>query len=49
MQDQLSPKYIRLYKVIEKLNPVAYRLDLFVELEHVHNLFHILQWCQSIY
>jgi len=25
------------------LNPVAYRLDLPVELEHVHNVFHISQ------
>ena len=43
MQGKLSARYIGLYEVIEKLNPVAYQLELPVELEHVHNVFHILQ------
>ena len=30
-------------EIIEKLNLVAYRFDLLVELEHVHNVFHISQ------
>ena len=25
------------------LNPIAYRLGLLVELEHVHNMFHVSQ------
>ena len=29
--------------MIEKLNLVAYRLDLLVKLEHVHNVFHVSQ------
>ena len=43
MQGKLSPRYIGPYEIIEKLNPVTYRLDLSVELEHVHNVFHISQ------
>ena len=39
----MSPRYIRPYEIIEKLNPVAYRLDLLVNLKHVHNIFHISQ------
>ena len=31
------------YEIIEKLNPVAYWLDLPVELEHVIHVFHISQ------
>ena len=40
---KLSPRYIGLYEVVERLNPIGYRLDLPVELEHVHNVFHISQ------
>ena len=43
VRGKLSPRYIRPHEIIEKLNPVAYRLDLPVELEHVHNAFHISQ------
>ena len=40
---KLSPRYIGPYEIIEKLNLVAYCLDLMVKLEHVHNVFHIFQ------
>jgi len=43
VRGKLSPRYIGPYEIIEKLNPVAYRLDLPVELEDVHNLLHIAQ------
>ena len=43
VRGKLSPRYIRPYEIIEKLNPVAYRLDLPVELERMHNVFHISQ------
>ena len=43
VRGKLSPRYIGPYEIIDKLNPVAYRLDLPVELEHVHNVFHISQ------
>ena len=39
----MSPRYIGPYDITEKLNPVAYRLDLPLELEHVHNVFHVSQ------
>jgi len=41
VRGKLSPRYIRPYEIIEKLNPMAYGLDLPLELEHVHNVFHI--------
>jgi len=31
LQGKLSPRYIRLYKIINKLNPVAYQLDMCVD------------------
>jgi len=43
VRGKLSPRYVRPYEVIEKLNPVGYRLDLLVGLEHMHNVFHIFQ------
>jgi len=39
----LSPRYIEPYEIIERLNPITYRLDLPIELEHVQNVFHISQ------
>ena len=38
---KLSPRFIRPYKVIEKVGPVAYRLALPPELEKIHNVFHV--------
>jgi len=43
LMGKLNPRYIGPYEYIEKLNPVAYRLDLPTELEHVHNVFYISQ------
>jgi len=40
---KLSPSYIGSYEIIEKLNPITYRLDLPIDLEHIHNMFHISQ------
>jgi len=40
---KLSPGYIGLYEIIKKLNPTAYLLDLPIELEHMHNVFHVSQ------
>jgi len=40
---KLSPTYIGPYEIIEKLNPIAYHLDLPIELGHVHNVFYISQ------
>jgi len=43
LRGKLRPRYIGPYEIIEKLNPVAYRLDLPIEFKHVHNVFHISQ------
>ena len=37
----LSPRFIGSYEVIEKVGPVAYRLALSLELENIHNVFHV--------
>ena len=38
---KLSPKFIGAYEVIEKVGPVAYRLALPLDLEKIHNVFHV--------
>ena len=38
---KLKPRYIRPYKIIAIVGPVAYRLDLPLELSKVHNVFHV--------
>ena len=39
---KLSPRFIGPYEVIEKVGPVAYRLNLPPELEKIHNVFQVL-------
>ena len=41
MRGKLRSRGIGPYEIIEKLNAIAYQLDLPVELKHLHNLFHI--------
>ena len=43
IRGKLSIRYIGPFEIIEKLNPIAQRLDLLVELEHVDNVFHTSQ------
>ena len=38
---KLSPRYIGPFEIVERIGPVAYRLDLSEELSRVHNGFHI--------
>ena len=38
---KLSPRFIGLYEVIEKVGPVAYRLALPPDTEKIHNVFHV--------
>ncbi|GKF27388.1 hypothetical protein Tco_0083282, partial [Tanacetum coccineum] len=38
---KLNPRYIGPFRIIERIGPVAYRLDLPQELSRVHNVFHI--------
>ena len=38
---KLSPRFIGSYEVIGKVGPVAYQLALPLELEKIHNVFHV--------
>ena len=38
---KLSPRYIGPFEIVERIGPVAYRLDLSKDLSRVHNVFHI--------
>nr|GEU47086.1 putative reverse transcriptase domain-containing protein [Tanacetum cinerariifolium] len=38
---KLNPRYIRPFKILERIGPVAYKLELPEELSNVHNTFYI--------
>ncbi|GJS32629.1 putative reverse transcriptase domain-containing protein [Tanacetum coccineum] len=38
---KLNPRYVRPFKVIERVGSVAYKLELLEELSRVHNTFHV--------
>ena len=38
---KLNPRYIGPFKILERIGPVAYILDLSVEFSRVYNVFHI--------
>lgn len=42
--ENLSPKYVRPYKIIWSIDTEAYELDMPLELEAVHLLFHVSMW-----
>ncbi|GJY72106.1 hypothetical protein Tco_0475809 [Tanacetum coccineum] len=48
-QEKLNPRYVRPFKVLEKVGTVAYKLELPQELSRVHNTFHVskLKRCYS--
>ncbi|GKD10689.1 putative reverse transcriptase domain-containing protein [Tanacetum coccineum] len=48
-QGKLNPRYIKPFKILERISPVAYKLELSEELSNVHNTFHIsnLKKCLS--
>ncbi|GKF41660.1 hypothetical protein Tco_0125002, partial [Tanacetum coccineum] len=38
---KLSPRYIGSFKIIERIGPVAYKLELPEKLRGIHNMFHV--------
>ncbi|GJS04794.1 putative reverse transcriptase domain-containing protein [Tanacetum coccineum] len=40
-REKLNPRYIRPFKVLEKVRTVAYKLELPEELSRIHNTFHV--------
>ncbi|GJX11556.1 hypothetical protein Tco_0201415 [Tanacetum coccineum] len=38
---KLNPRYVRPFKVLEKVGSLAYKLELLEELSRVHNTFHV--------
>ena len=38
---KLNPRYIGLFRILERIGPVAYRLKLHSELSRIHNVFHV--------
>nr|GEX19397.1 putative reverse transcriptase domain-containing protein [Tanacetum cinerariifolium] len=48
-QEKLNPWYIRPFKILERIGPVAYKLELPEELSNTHSTFHIsnLKKCLS--
>ena len=45
---KLNPRYIGPFEIVERIGPVAYRLDLPEEFSRVHNVFHISMLCKYI-
>nr|GEZ11616.1 putative reverse transcriptase domain-containing protein [Tanacetum cinerariifolium]GEZ11618.1 putative reverse transcriptase domain-containing protein [Tanacetum cinerariifolium]GEZ11619.1 putative reverse transcriptase domain-containing protein [Tanacetum cinerariifolium] len=41
-REKLSPHYIRPFKILARVGPVAYTLELSEELKGIHNMFHVL-------
>ncbi|MEX5618488.1 hypothetical protein ABFV55_27835, partial [Pseudomonas syringae] len=40
-KEKLSPRFIGLFKIIQKVGEVAYKLELPENMKGVHNVFHV--------
>ncbi|GJV50230.1 putative reverse transcriptase domain-containing protein [Tanacetum coccineum] len=40
-KEKLAPRFVGPFEIIERIDPVAYRLDLLEELDSVHDMFHL--------
>ena len=38
---KLNPRFIGPFRILERIGPVAYRLELSPELSRIHNVFHV--------
>ena len=38
---KLNPRYIGPFRILERIEPVAYRLELPLKLSHIYNVFHV--------
>ena len=38
---KLNPRYIGPFRIFERIRPVAYRLELPLELSQIHNVFYV--------
>ncbi|XP_076960632.1 uncharacterized protein LOC143637047 [Bidens hawaiensis] len=38
---KLSPRFVRPFKIVERIGPVAYRLELPGEMQGIHDVFHV--------
>ncbi|GJW91395.1 hypothetical protein Tco_0168948 [Tanacetum coccineum] len=45
---KLAPRFVGPFEIIEKVGPVAYRLDLPEELDGIHDTFHVLNLKKSL-
>lgn len=43
---KITPKFISLVEILEKINKVAYRLALLICMDHIYNEFHVLLLCK---
>ena len=45
---KLNPRYIGPFRIVERIWPVAYCLELPPELSHIHNVFHVSMLRKSV-
>ena len=38
---KLSPRFVGPYRIIKRIGPVAYQLELPLELDRIHDIFHV--------